>query len=192
MSINKYNNSKIYKIISNQEPSYYYIGSTVSDLNTRLQRHKSNSKIYPNNKKSKYFNEINWDVKIYLIENVNVSNKSELLEYENEFIKKYLNDNLCLNTYYSKLNIDLRKKKTNDNSNKYYAKNIDEMKKKHNQYYIKTKDEKKKIYEENKEVINQKRLEKIVCECGISTSKNNYSRHIKTKSHNDALEKKNS
>ena len=49
--MNKYNNSKIYKIVSNQEPLFYYIGSTVSELNTRLCRHKSDSKIHPNVKK---------------------------------------------------------------------------------------------------------------------------------------------
>jgi hypothetical protein len=42
--MNKYNNSKIYKILSNREPKYYYIGSTISDLNIRLNWHKTNSK----------------------------------------------------------------------------------------------------------------------------------------------------
>ena len=29
--MNKYNNSKIYKIVSIEEPKYYYIGSTITD-----------------------------------------------------------------------------------------------------------------------------------------------------------------
>ena len=52
--MNKYNKSKIYKIISNIEPKYYYIGSTITELNVRLNRHKTNSKISPNTKIYKY------------------------------------------------------------------------------------------------------------------------------------------
>ena len=74
--MNKYNNSKIYKIVSNQEPLYYYIGSTTTDLNLRLRRHKSYSKFNPNTKKNKYFNSINWDIQILLIDEINVSNAS--------------------------------------------------------------------------------------------------------------------
>ena len=48
--MNKYNNSKIYKIISNIEP-YFYIGSTILDIRRRLTFHKNNSYKYPNNKK---------------------------------------------------------------------------------------------------------------------------------------------
>jgi len=59
--MNKYNNSKIYKIVSNQEPLYYYIGSTTTNLKTTLHRHKADSKIFTNVKKNQYFNNINWD-----------------------------------------------------------------------------------------------------------------------------------
>ena len=54
--MNKYNNSKIYKIVSNTEPLFYYIGSTTTDLNTRLRRHKANSKINTNVKKYQELN----------------------------------------------------------------------------------------------------------------------------------------
>ena len=185
--MNKYNNSKIYKIVSNQEPSFYYIGSTVSDLNTRLRRHKADSKIHPNVKKNQYFSGINWDVKISLIKEVNVSSASELHEAENELIKNHLNDNLCLNTYHAIINKEIRKQKSRENVKKYYNENIDEMRKKHNDYYLKTKNEKLKKYEDNKEVINQKRREKILCECGITISKGHRSAHIKTKGHIDGI-----
>lgn len=36
--MNKYNNSKIYKITSNIEP-YFYIGSTILDIRRRLTFH---------------------------------------------------------------------------------------------------------------------------------------------------------
>jgi len=82
--MSKYNNSKIYKIVSNQEPAYYYIGSTISDLNTRLRRHKADSKIHPNVKKNQYFLGINWDVKISLIKEVNV-------QMHQNYMKKKMN-----------------------------------------------------------------------------------------------------
>jgi hypothetical protein len=188
--MSKYNKSKIYKIISNQEPFFFYIGSTVSDLNIRLNRHKSDSKIHPNSKKNKYFSSINWDVNICLIEEKNFSSSSELHIYENEFIKKYINDDLCLNTYYAKVNNDIRKQKSLVYGKKYYTENIDEIRKKHNDYYLKTKKEKIKKYEESKDIINQKRREKIMCECGITISRGYHSQHIKSKCHTDALKEK--
>ena len=185
--MNKYNNSKIYKIVSIEEPKYYYVGSTITDLNVRFNRHKADSKVHPDTKKNKYFNSINWNVEIILIEEVNVSNSNELHTFENNYIKQFLNDNLCVNTYYSKINNEVRKQKINENSKKYYNENLDKMKTKHNEYYLQTKNEKLKKYEDNKEIINQKRREKIICDCGISISKGYYSAHIKSKCHNDGI-----
>ena len=88
--MNKYNNSKIYKIVSIEEPKYYYIGSTITDLNVRFNRHKADSKVHPDTKKNKYFNSINWNVEIILIEEVNVSNSNELHTFENNYIKQWI------------------------------------------------------------------------------------------------------
>ena len=52
-------------------------------------------------------------------------------------------------------------------------------------YKLKTENWKK--YEDNKETINQKRREKIICDCGISISRGYYSAHIKSKCHNDGI-----
>ena len=51
----------------------------------------------------------------------------------------------------------------------------------------KLKMKKLKKYEDNKEIINQKRREKIICDCGISISKGYYSAHIKSKCNNDSI-----
>ena len=185
--MNKYNNSKIYKIVSNQEPLFYYIGSTVSELNTRLCRHKSDSKIHPNVKKNQYFNSINWNVQILLIEEINVSSSSELHTVENNFIKQYLNDDKCLNTYHAIINKKIRKQKALENWKKYYIEHVNELKEKHNDYYLKTKKEKLKKYEKNKEIINQIKREKIICECGITISKGYRSAHIKSQCHINGL-----
>ena len=47
--MNKYNNSKIYKIIDNTNGSVY-IGSTTQSINKRLSEHISNYKRYLNGK----------------------------------------------------------------------------------------------------------------------------------------------
>jgi hypothetical protein len=185
--MNKYNNSKIYKILSNREPKYYYIGSTVSDLNTRLRRHKSDSKVNPNVKKNIFFNSIDWDVQILLIQDINVTNFSELREIENNFIKQVINDDMCLNTYYSILNEQLRNQKTLAYGKQYYKNNIDEVRKKHNEYYLKTKDIQKQKYEDKKDSKNQKRREKITCDCGMIISRGYFSGHVKSKCHKDEL-----
>ena len=187
--MSKYNKSKIYKIISNQEPFFYYIGSTISSLNIRLNRHKADSKIHLNVKKNQYFSSINWNVKITLIKDVNVSSVAELHAIENDYIKKHINDNLCLNTYHSTVNNEIRKHKSREISKKYYIEDIDEMTTNHNDYYLKTKKEKQEKYENNKQIINQKRSEKIVCECGITISKSYRSAHIKAQCHIDGLTK---
>jgi hypothetical protein len=44
-----------------------------------------------------------------------------------------------------------------------------------------------KNYEDNKETLNQKRREKIICDCCIIISRGYYSTHIKSKCHNDSL-----
>jgi hypothetical protein len=45
----------------------------------------------------------------------------------------------ALNTYYSKINNEVRKQKINENSKKYYNENLNKMKIKHNEYYLQTK-----------------------------------------------------
>ena len=61
------------------------------------------------------------------------------------------------------------------------------MKTKYNEYYLQTKNKKLKKYEDNKEIINLKRREKIICDSGISISKGYYLVHIKSKCHNDSI-----
>ena len=58
---------------------------------------------------------------------------------------------------------------------------------KHNEYYLQIKNEKLKKYEDNKETINQKQRDKIICDCAISISRGYYSAHIKSKCHNNNI-----
>ena len=90
-----YSKSKIYKLVHEDK---YYIGSTTLLLCRRLAGHKQNAKKQINQKCYNYFNNINWDnVKIILIENYPCKSKEELLAKEDEYIRKYLTDDKCLN-----------------------------------------------------------------------------------------------
>ena len=55
---NRYNNSKVYKLI-NDVDDYYYVGSSAcNSLSKRLWEHKAKSKKYPERKVYKHFNNI--------------------------------------------------------------------------------------------------------------------------------------
>jgi hypothetical protein len=86
---NKFNSGKIYKIVSKSSEKYY-IGSTCGTLKKRLSLHINNYKRYLKTKKgyiSAFDLLINNDCDIELIENINCSNKFELLKKEGEQIK---------------------------------------------------------------------------------------------------------
>jgi len=53
----------------------------------------------------------------------------------------------------------------------------------HNKKYAKVESLKKTYYQRNKELINEKRREKINCECGSVISRDNKYRHLKTRKH---------
>ena len=92
---NRYQNSKIYKLVCND--SYYYISSTTQELNNRLNNHKSASKSGIN-KVYTYINSIGWDnVEIELIEKYQCNSKKELLDREKYYLSKLKSDELCLN-----------------------------------------------------------------------------------------------
>ena len=94
---------KIYKLISIDE--YFYIGSTITTLNSRFSKHKSDAK----NVRSKvytYYNKIGWNnVKIELIEEIRIDNRNNLLLKESEYINKFIKNDKCLNTRIPLLNI---------------------------------------------------------------------------------------
>ena len=97
-SKNKYNNSKIYKLVLKQgiEPNEdykEYIGSTVQPLIKRLQGHKCLYKLYLDGKSTycssyKLFQDYNIEnIQIILIEEINCENKEQLLKRERYHIE---------------------------------------------------------------------------------------------------------
>jgi len=85
---NKYQNSKIYKIISPSNPELIYYGSTIQSLSKRMSKHKDKS----NTCVSKEIIKLG-DAEIILIEEYPCNNKNELHLKETEYIK----NNNCIN-----------------------------------------------------------------------------------------------
>ena len=87
--MNKYENGKIYKIVSKQTP-YIYIGSTHQPITNRLSGHKSQYKLWKNGKCAYLtsFKIVQYDdVEIILIENYPCNNKEELEIREKYYIQ---------------------------------------------------------------------------------------------------------
>ena len=187
MNNNKFSTSKIYKITSNIEPFYYYIGSTTSSINRRLSQHKAVSKLKPNDKKYKYFLSINWNVSISLIKEVDVSDMKELRKIEDEYIQLFLNDLLCLNTYSAVINKEKRKICLRENNKRYYSQHTQEMRNKHNNYYLMNKETKQLKYEQHKDEINEKRRTRFTCLCGKTISKGYKAEHERSLYHKEHI-----
>ena len=95
---NRYENSKIYKLID-PDSGYYYYGSTCGPLTQRLCRHKCDSKRQPERKVYKAYNETGWEnVKIILEQELYLDNKDELLRAENDVIMAHIHNAKCLNS----------------------------------------------------------------------------------------------
>lgn len=89
--VNKYHNSKIYKITSPQSDKIY-IGSTTTKLSYRLIVHKHHYTYYQNNKHNymSSYEIIKFDdAKIELIKNVKCENRNELNIIEGDVAKEY-------------------------------------------------------------------------------------------------------
>ena len=97
---NRYDHSKLYKLVDQVE-GYYYIGSTACQtLSKRLMWHKQDSSKpkFQKTKKYAHFNNIGWNnVKIILLSEHHFHNKMELLREEDKLIQEHRNDTKCLN-----------------------------------------------------------------------------------------------
>ena len=86
MEINRYNNSKIYKLID-MINGFFYIGSTCLPLSKRLHWHKICAECTGTSKMYKHFNNIGWEnVDIILYQEHYLENKEQLRGAENDII----------------------------------------------------------------------------------------------------------
>jgi len=98
-TVNRYNNAKIYKIIS-PNTDKIYIGSSIEKyISCRIAGHKKKFRLWSNNKKNKYCTSYKifeaGDASIILIENFNCNNKKELHTRERFHIEQ--NSAICVN-----------------------------------------------------------------------------------------------
>lgn len=141
--MNKYNNSKIYKIVCNETNNIYY-GSTIQPLYKRINDHKKSYRRFLNNKfhyltsfeiiKNNNFN-------IILVENINCNSKEELERAE----RNYIENNICINKYiplrtskeWASDNIE----KVKESQKKSYERNFEKNSKKKKEQYKNQSDE---------------------------------------------------
>ena len=202
-----YENSKIYKLISN-ETDLVYIGSTCNKLLCkRLGGHRNDYKNYLNGNYHYMtsFEIVKYgDCKIELNEEYCCENMEQLRKREGYYIRNIENCvNKCIagrtvkqyrieyQDYYKEYkknwyeeNLDYCKEK----NRKYKEENLDKIKENNKKYYDenldKIKENKKKYYEKNSDCFKEKNRITINCEiCNCIITKCNLTRHEKSKKH---------
>ena len=85
---NRYENSKLFKIINSVDDAFY-IGSPCTSLAKRLSRHRSDAKRRPDVKVYKHLNKVVGlqNIKIVLIWKHYLDNKEQLLRAEDEVVQ---------------------------------------------------------------------------------------------------------
>ena len=158
-----YNQSKIYKIVSNCGNLIYIGSSTKKYLSTRLAQHKSNYKLYKNGNKNYTTSYQLFDAyepencEIILLENINCESKNELHARERYYIESLD----CVNKF-----IPCRTYK------EYYEDNREKIL-----------EHQKEYKQQNKEKIQQQQNEKFTCICGSRYTYTHKLRHLKTLLH---------
>ena len=104
-----------------------------------------------------------------LIETANCQGKIEAEQKEWEFIQSHSATLNCQKPHRTKEELQQYKKE-------WANKNSEKMKQHQNRWW-----------EEHKEIVNEKKKEKIACDCGSEVRKSELSRHYKTKKHQTYL-----
>jgi hypothetical protein len=158
-----YQRAKIYKITDLAYTECYY-GSTCQPLSKRMGSHRSNYKLYKEDKYTFTSSYILFDkygvenCKIELVEDYECKTREELHQQEGFYIR----NNPCVN------------KLVAGRTKKEYKKEYDQDNKE------KILEQSKEYYQANKEKIREKRKEKVNCNiCGKEISRENLSKHKK-------------
>jgi hypothetical protein len=172
-----YKNGKIYKLVC-FTTGKVYIGSTTQSLAKRKGSHLADYNRWKLNKRHycTYYEIIkNDNYRIELIENYPCNSKEELHAKEGEQQR----NTDCVNK-----NIAGRTKQ------QYHIDNQESILAKKKQYRLDNVDIIKQKYEDNKEKMNLKRTEIIICECGSEIIRAYASKHRKTNKHIDFTKQK--
>ena len=161
----------MYKIICNTDDNLIYIGST-TNFKCRKNQHKEscnnlksekyNYKIYENIRNNGGWE--NWNMQA--IEIYNTDNKIKARIRETKLMEDY------------KSNLNMRKSYISQEEKKEYKIEYDKNKNK-DYYLIKSKE----YYNNNKEEINKRRKELIICECRCEIRKDTLKRHKRSLKH---------
>jgi hypothetical protein len=184
-----YSLGKIYKIVDNTNNNIY-IGSTCEPtLARRLASHRTNYNNYlkeKNNFTTSFDIIKNNNYEIILIENYPCANKDELHSRE----RFHIESNVCINKVIPKRTRKEYNQDKKDEIHDYNVKYYNEIKDK-NDYKEKKSAYKKLYYLKNKEEINAVCNQEMLCECGITFTKGNKSRHYNSKRHARLMEELN-
>ena len=184
-----YNESKIYKIVSNVG-NLIYIGSTTKKyLSTRLAQHKNNYKAYKKGtmrKTTSYqlFDEYEPDnCEIILIENVNCNSKNELHARERYYIESFDCVNKCIPNRTDKERYQENKEHILEQCKVYYEDNKEQISGKKKGWYQENKEQILQKQNEYNEKNKDKFNEKNSCECGGKYTNTNKLHHLKSQKH---------
>jgi len=188
MEPNRYQQGKIYKIVS-PHTDKIYIGSTTKQyLSQRLAKHKSGFKAWQLGKENKM---MSYDliqlgeVEILLLETYPCNSKDELISRERHWYN--LNKELSINKLRPSITKEEKKQLRKEDHIKNRDKELKQMeiyRELNHDAIKKTKDE---WYQENKNRIKEKNSIIHKCECGLEYTNQNKSRHMKSKIHLNLL-----
>ncbi len=161
-----------YKIVSkNENIKDCYVGKT-TNFKKRVEYHKSNC--YNENRK-----EYNYKLYKFIRENGGWDNfnfiEIEKGEYDNK--DSAIKERELIEELNANLNIVIPSRTLKE----YFKEYLKNNREKHNK-------RQKKYFDKNREIINEKQREKIICKCGCEICKNYLSRHLKSKKHLNYLE----
>jgi hypothetical protein len=169
MESNRYQQGKIYKIIS-PHTDKIYIGSTCKKyLSQRIKAHKDDYKRWKNEKRNKVSSfdlfELG-EVEIILLENYPCSSKDELHSRERYYIEQNI-DNIVNKAIPTRTKKEYKQLETYKEQQKEYVKdNIEHIRKYRREYQ---KSDKMKEYKKKE----------FICHCGYITTNNNKHYHLK-------------
>ena len=176
-----YQRGKIYTLRCYTDISLIYVGSTTKQLCDRKSNHKFNSIRCPNNSLYKIvLSNGGWDNwYIELVENYPCNSKQELEKREGEIMRE-------IGTLNSKIPLGLKLKENPNYQTEYLKERSKEPQ------FIEKKKENKKEYDEeyreiNKDKIKERKLIKIVCECGCEIRKEGKASHLRTEKHKELM-----
>lgn len=193
-SINKYNKSKIYKIVS-ASSNKIYIGSTTQALQARLQDHIRHYKQYLVGKKhyvTSYDIISLGDYSIKMISEHVLENKEQLFLLEGAQIRLYRD--VCVNMMIP----GRTKQEINERDKQYRLDNKEKINEQDKQYRFEHKEQAQQYYEEHKEtiseykkqynIINKEKIKQRItqpytCECGATIHHQEKSSHQRTAKH---------